>query len=162
MTHVSVVIAVGGACIALLCALAPACGSSSTASDGGTDAPADKSPVDVAQEMPAECVGIDADSMGIEFAAGCLTCVATHCCTLAKACATSEECKQIIKCEAACTAMGNAAMACAVGCIFSDGKDAGGSSSIPSDAKLDDAESQAFTLDECFSHTCASVCDPGS
>jgi hypothetical protein len=151
--------------VAALCLGTLACGEQvgRGANEAGIDADSSSDAgVDAAEEMPVECVGIDADSMGIDFAPGCLACVATHCCTQAKVCATQEECKQIIKCEAACTAMGNAAMACAVGCIFSDGKDAGGLSSIPPDAELDNAQNQAFTLDECFARTCASVCDPGS
>jgi len=103
-------------------------------------------------------MGIDADSVGIDFAPGCLTCVATYCCTEAKACATSAECKQIIKCEAACSAMGNAAMTCAEACIYSDGKDAGGSTEPPDGFKASSAESQAETLDFCFAPHCASVC----
>jgi|SRR5580658_5152425 hypothetical protein len=156
----SALVLVGGAWVALLCALAPACGSSGGNSDGGHDAAADRTPdsvTDVAAEKP-ECMGLDAEAMGLTFAPACLTCIGTYCCEEAKPCAGDEECKQILQCESVCTAHGNAAMDCAIGCIVTDGKDAGGEMTIPPDAKLNSTQNAAETLDVCIAGHCSSEC----
>jgi len=114
---------------------------------------------DVSGKKPPECMGIDADSVGIDFAPGCLTCIATYCCTEAKACATNAECKQIIKCEASCYALGNTSDGCTEVCTGNNGQDAGAGSFdgcvIPNPAEI-----QAQSLDDCFVPHCASLCNP--